>query len=187
MVSWVNSNYASFGSGVSIPGYGFVLHNRGGLFTLNPNSPNVIAPNKRPYNTLMAGFGMGADGSRLSLELMGGDMQAQGHMQMFVNLVDLGANLQASTDLARFYHDQVSNTLELESQLYDMPVGSSTMAAVLANAYGHHVVSTHGSAVGGYQAILFTPLDGPRSDDRPLAGFYRAGSDHRKDGEAVGW
>jgi len=185
MVSWVNSNYDGFGSGISIRGYGFVLHNRGGLFTLNPNSPNVIAPNKRPYNTLMAGFGMGKDGSRLSLELMGGDMQAQGHGQMFVNLVDLGANLQASTDLARFYHDQVSNTLELESQLYDLPVGSSTMGAVLANTYGHHVVSTHGSAVGGYQAILFTPLDG--APDQSLAGFYRAGSDHRKDGEAVGW
>ena len=187
MVSWVNSNYDSFGSGISIRGYGFVLHNRGGLFTLNPNSPNVIAPNKRPYNTLMAGFGMGEDGSRLSLELMGGDMQAQGHGQMFVNLVDLGANLQASTDLARFYHDQVSNTLELESQLYDLPVGTSTMGAVLANTYGHHVVSTHGGAVGGYQAILFTPLDGAPSEDQSLPGFYRAGSDHRKDGEAVGW
>ena len=56
MVSWVNSNYANFGSGITVPGYGFVLHNRGGLFTLDPNSPNVIAPHKRPYNTLAASF-----------------------------------------------------------------------------------------------------------------------------------
>src|SRR6202166_3440699 len=54
MVSWVNSNYDAFGSGITVPGYGFVLHNRGGLFTLDPNSPNVIAPHKRPYNTLAA-------------------------------------------------------------------------------------------------------------------------------------
>lgn len=191
MVSWVNSNYASFGSGITVPGYGFVLHNRGGLFTLNPNSPNVIAPNKRPYNTLMAGFGSGNDGSLMTLGLMGGDMQAQGHAQMFVNLVDLGANLQASTDLARFYHNQVSNVLELESTLYNMPVGNSTMGAVLANTYGHNVQSVNGSAVGGYQAILFTPLGSSNGDvssgDQPIAGFYRAGSDHRKDGEAVGW
>jgi gamma-glutamyltranspeptidase / glutathione hydrolase len=190
MVSWVNSNYDGFGSGISIAGYGFVLHNRGGLFTLDPNSPNVIAPNKRPYNTLMAGFGIGADKSRMTLGLMGGDMQAQGHAQMFVNMVDLGANLQASTDLARFYHNQVPNTLYLESTLYNMPVGTSTLGAVLHDTYGHSVVSTNGGAVGGYQAILFTPLADAPSDDNehePVAGFYRAGSDHRKDGEAVGW
>jgi gamma-glutamyltranspeptidase/glutathione hydrolase len=110
---------------------------------------------------------------------------------MFVNLVDLGANLQASTDLARFYHNQVPNVLELQSTLYNMPVGTSTMGAVLANNYGHNVQSVSGSAVGGYQSILFTPSgssDGNApSGDQPIAGFYRAGSDHRKDGEAVGW
>ena len=109
MVAWVNSNYDSFGSGITVPGYGFVLHNRGGLFTLDLNSPNVIAPQKRPYNTLSAGFAMQdgrTDGQLLTVLLMGGDMQAQGHAQMMVNLVDLGANLQASTDMARFHHNQ---------------------------------------------------------------------------------
>ena len=53
MVSWVNSNYSGFGSGITVPGYGFVLHNRGALFTLDPESPNVIAPHKRPFNTLV--------------------------------------------------------------------------------------------------------------------------------------
>jgi len=197
MVSWVNSNYAGFGSGITVPGYGFILHNRGGLFSLNkfgpPNSttpnPNLIEPHKRPYNTLMAGMGMGTNGSKLTLGLMGGDMQAQGHAQMIVNMVDLGANLQASTDMARFYHNQVPNVLELESQLFD-EVGSQL------KAMGHNVATTNGGAVGGYQAILFTPDPGASGssdnqqsfgEQKPAAGFYRAGSDHRKDGEAVGW
>jgi gamma-glutamyltranspeptidase/glutathione hydrolase len=197
MVSWVNSNYDGFGSGITVPGYGFVLHNRGGLFSLNkfqpvssttPN-PNLIEPHKRPYNTLMAGAGMGTNGSILTFGLMGGDMQAQGHAQMIVNMVDLGANLQASTDMARFYHDQVPNVLQLESQLFN-EVGAQL------KAMGHNVETTNGAAVGGFQAILFTPEpNAPGSSDngqsldgqKPIAGFYRAGSDHRKDGEAVGW
>jgi gamma-glutamyltranspeptidase/glutathione hydrolase len=188
MVAWVNSNYDSFGSGITVPGYGFVLHNRGGLFTLDPASPNVIAPQKRPYNTLSAGFvmpGGRTDGQLLTLLLMGGDMQAQGHAQMLVNLVDLGANLQASTDMARFYHNQVRNELDLESPLYNL-VGAQLQAM------GHHVVSTNGDDLGGYQAILFTPDAAERAvrfpdNTRPVNGTYRAGSDHRKDGEAVGW
>jgi gamma-glutamyltranspeptidase/glutathione hydrolase len=137
----------------------------------------------------MAGIGMGTNGSILSLGLMGGDMQAQGHAQMIVNMVDLGANLQASTDMARFYHNQVPNVLELESQLFN-EVGAQL------KAMGHDVVTTNGAAVGGYQSILFTPdpnapgtSDNPQSLDehKPIAGYYRAGSDHRKDGEAVGW
>ena len=169
MVAWVNSNYDSFGSGITVPGYGFILHNRGGLFTLDPNSPNVIAPQKRPYNTLSAGFvmqGGRADGQLLTLLLMGGDMQAQGHAQMMVNLVDLGANLQASTDMARFYHNQVPNKLDLESQLYNL-VGAQL------KAMGHDVVSTNGDDLGGYQAILFTP--DPRGEGPPIPGQLAAG------------
>jgi gamma-glutamyltranspeptidase/glutathione hydrolase len=125
------------------------------------------------------------DGQLLTLLLMGGDMQAQGHAQMLVNLVDLGANLQASTDMARFYHNQVRNELDLESPLYNL-VGAQLQAM------GHHVVSTNGDDLGGYQAILFTPDAAERAvrfpdTTRPVNGAYRAGSDHRKDGEAVGW
>ncbi len=203
MVSWVNSNYTGFGTGITIPGYGFVLNSRLAQFTLNPNHPNAIAPHKRPYDTISCGF-VTKDGKPLmTLGLMGGDMQVQGHAQMLVNILDLGANLQASTDMARFYHNEVPNTLALESQLYNL-VGTA-----LKNIYGHNVSSTGGSSVGGYQAIMFTPdpnEPAPDLDDHgqghawgnvgkdllsggepSINGFYRAGSDHRKDGGAVGW
>jgi gamma-glutamyltranspeptidase/glutathione hydrolase len=185
MVSWVNSNFAGFGSGITVPGYGFILHNRGSLFTLNPNSPNLIMPQKRPYNTLSAGFVAKGD-IRMAFQLMGGDMQSQGHMQVLVNMIDLGANLQAATDMARFFHSQVPNTLSLETELYNL-VGPQLAAM------GHKVNPTNGGAVGGYQALMFTrdptqpTPQSPGRDEGAVNGFYRAGSDHRKDGEAVGW
>jgi len=189
MVSWVNSNFSAFGSGVTVPGYGFLLHNRGGLFSLDPKSPNALMPHKRPFNTLAAAFllqGGRTDGQIMAFQLMGGDMQAQGHAQMVVNMVDLGANLQASTDMARFRHDQIGNKLYLESQLADL-VGAKL------TAMGHVVVSANGAGMGGFQAILFTPdPKSPPPDPagkarRPVNGAYRAGTDHRKDGLAAAW
>jgi len=189
MVSWVNSNFSGFGSGVTVPGYGFFLHNRGGLFSLDPKSPNAIAPHKRPFNTLAAAFllqGGRTDGQLMAFQLMGGDMQAQGHAQMVVNMVDLGANLQASTDMARFHHAQIGNVLFLESPLADL-VGEKL------RAMGHTVMSTNGADVGGYQAILFTPDPGEPAPDpsktskRPVNGTYRGGTDHRKDGLTAAW
>ncbi len=179
MVSWVNSNYALFGSGLTVPGYGFILHDRGALFTLDPNSPNAIAPHKRPFNTLSAGFVLQQGKPRMTVTLMGGDMQAQGHAQLLVDIFDLGANLQAAAELARFRHNQVPNELSLESPLYQ------EMGAQL-QAMGHHVRSVNGAVVGGVQSILFTP-DADAATDGGVAGFYRGGSDHRKDGQAVGW
>jgi gamma-glutamyltranspeptidase/glutathione hydrolase len=169
MVSWVNSNYDEFGSGITVPGYGFILHNRGALFTLDPNSPNVIAPHKRPFNTLCAAFVMHGGKPFASLGLMGGDMQAQGHEQVLVDLIDLGVNVQQAGDMARFRHDQVSNTLLLESPLYDL-VGKRL------REMGHKVRSSDRRPMGGYQAITVLP-----------SGAYSAGSDFGKDGEAVGW
>jgi gamma-glutamyltranspeptidase/glutathione hydrolase len=184
MVSWVNSNFSAFGSGVTVPGYGFILHNRGALFTLNPKSPNVIEPHKRPFNTLSAGFVMHNDQPLMTVTLMGGDMQAQGHAQLLVNILDLGANLQAAADMARFRHSQVSNTLSLETPLYDL------VGAKLA-AMGHSVKSVSGEEMGGVQILMFVadPTQAPVGTDtiKHVAGYYRSGSDFRKDGEAVGW
>jgi gamma-glutamyltranspeptidase/glutathione hydrolase len=113
---------------------------------------------------------------------MGGDMQAQGHAQALVNVLDLGANLQLATDMARFRHNQLPNKLEMESELYKL-VGARL------KEMGHAVEQVNGSRVGGYQSIMFVPTT-PRAATGPntgLAGYYRAGSDHRKDGQAVGW
>jgi gamma-glutamyltranspeptidase / glutathione hydrolase len=183
MVSWVNSNFSAFGGGVTVPGYGFILHNRGALFTLNPNSSNVIEPHKRPFNTLSAGFVMHNDQPLMTVTLMGGDMQAQGHAQLLVDILDLGANLQAGADMARFRHSQVSNALSLETPLYDL------VGAKLA-AMGHSVKSVSGEEMGGVQILMFVADPSQASAADPIkrvAGYYRSGSDFRKDGEAVGW
>ncbi|HXY96639.1 MAG TPA: gamma-glutamyltransferase family protein [Steroidobacteraceae bacterium] len=173
MVSWVNSNYNEFGSGLTVPGYGFVLHNRGTLFTLDPNSPNVIAPHKRPFNTLSAGLLMRDGEPVMTVTLMGGDMQAQGHAQLLVDVIDLGANAQAAADMARFRHSEVSNLSILESPLYDL-VGAAL------TAMGHTVRPVTGAEVGGVQVIQVVPADAGRR-------YYRGASDFRKDGQAVGW
>ncbi len=169
MVSLVNSNYDGFGSGITVPGYGFILHDRGGLFTLDPRSPNVIAPHKRPFNTLCAGFVMRKGRPYATIGLMGGDMQAQGHEQVLVDLIDLGANVQQAGDMARFRHDQISNRLYLEAPLY-------ALVAEPLRAMGYDVVSRNRAPMGGYQAIVVLPN-----------GAYSAGSDFGKDGESVGW
>jgi gamma-glutamyltranspeptidase / glutathione hydrolase len=183
MVSWVNSNFSAFGGGVTVPGYGFILHNRGALFTLDPTSPNVIEPHKRPFNTLSAGFVMHNDQPLMTVTLMGGDMQAQGHAQLLVDILDLGANVQAGADMARFRHSQVSNALSLETPLYEL------VGAKLA-AMGHSVKSVSGEEMGGVQILMFVsdPSQAPAADPiKRVAGYYRSGSDFRKDGEAVGW
>src|SRR5229473_3709294 len=177
MVSWVNSNFGVFGSGITVPGFGIMLHNRGALFTLNPRSPNVLEPHKRPFNTLSAGFAMRGGEPWMTVTLMGGDMQAQGHSQLLVNLLDLGANLQAAEDMALFRHSQVSNVLNLETPLYDL-VGPQLAAM------GHSVKSVNGEDMGGVQAIMYVAEPGSEAH---ADGYYRAGSDFRKDGEAVGW
>jgi gamma-glutamyltranspeptidase / glutathione hydrolase len=188
MVSWINSNFAGWGSGITVPGYGFILHNRGGLFTLDPKSPNVIAPQKRPYNTLSAVLVMQNDRPLLVTGQHGGDQQGQGNMQVLVNILDLGANVQAAGDMARFNHNQVSNRLQLESQLFKL-VGSQLISM------GHQASPTDGSPVGGFEAIMFTPDPGASGGcaptdlgcTAPIGGIYRAGSNFREDGQAVGY
>jgi gamma-glutamyltranspeptidase/glutathione hydrolase len=186
MVSFIYSIYDSFGSGITVPGYGFVLNDRGALFSLDPRSPNLIAPHKRPFHTLLPGFVMKDGQPIMAFGLMGGGQQAQGHAQVLVDMIDLGANPQAASDAARFSHFQATNELDLESNLYKL-VGPRL------RAMGHQVKSANGEDMGGYQAIWYLPYDGyPSASDSgakeaPVPGVYRAASDHRKDGEAVGW
>ncbi|HTW75330.1 MAG TPA: gamma-glutamyltransferase [Steroidobacteraceae bacterium] len=188
MVSFIYSIYDTFGSGVTVPGYGFVLNDRGALFSLDPRSPNLIAPHKRPFHTLVPGFVMQDGRPLMAYGVMGGSQQAQAHMQVLVDMIDLGANPQAASDAARFWHEQDANVVNLESSLYEL-VGARL------RALGHHVVSANGENMGGFQAILLQQAAGAPvaaaaagpPGSAPIAGVYRAASDHRKDGEAVGW
>jgi gamma-glutamyltranspeptidase / glutathione hydrolase len=185
MVSFVSSIFSGFGAKVGVPGYGFPLQNRGSGFVLEEGHPNVVEPRKRPFHTIMTGF-ITKDGEPLmAFGNMGGGTQPQAHVQHIVNMIDLGINVQATTDVARFDHDQLDDELTLDRNLFDL-VGPEL------EAMGHTV--DRGQAVGGgYQGILFErdpslpepPV--PPGNDEPINGIYRAGSDHRKDGLAIGW
>ena len=189
MVSLIHSVFSVYGSGVTIPPYGMVLHNRGVAFSLDPDSPNVVAPRKRPFHTIIAGFAMQNGEPLMTFGNMGGAVQPETHAQHMVNLIDHGMNIQMTTDVARFTHSQNSNVLSLEHSLYNL-VGRAL------EAKGHSVRSVNGGSVGGYQGIMFSkdpslpePVFTPESiaQDHPVNGIYRAGSDHRKDGQAAGW
>ncbi|MEP6689274.1 MAG: gamma-glutamyltransferase [Gemmatimonadales bacterium] len=171
MVSFINSNYDYFGSGIVVPGTGFVLHNRGAGFTLTPDRPNTVAPGKRPFHTLIPGFVTrtveGRDQAYMSFGLMGGGMQAQGHVQLLLNLFVFGMDLQAAIDAPRFRH------LEGLRVALEAPVGDTVRTALAA--MGHVLVEQPSGAFGGAQAIVRLPRG------------YAAGSDPRKDGMAVGY
>jgi gamma-glutamyltranspeptidase/glutathione hydrolase len=189
MVSLIHSVYSVYGSRATVAPYGFVLHNRGNAFSLDPASPTIVAPRKRPFHSIIAGFVMKAGAPLMTFGNMGGSVQPETHAQHIVNLIDLGMNVQMTTDAARFTHNQTTNVLSLEAHLF-------TLVGAALKAKGHDVRSVTGAAVGGYQGILFTrdprlpePLFDRRAvtDDLPVNGVYRGGSDHRKDGQAVGW
>ncbi len=177
MVSFINSLFDHFGSGITVPGTGFVLHNRGAAFTMDPGLPNTIAPGKRPFHTLIPGFvtkagaNPAADGSTdtpwMSFGLMGGGMQAQGHAQFLINLLVFGMDVQQSIDAARFRH---IDGLRVE---VEAPITDSVRAAL--TAMGHVVTDGLRTQFGGAQAIIKLPRG------------YSAGSDPRKDGYAAGY
>jgi len=177
MVSFINSLFDEFGSGVVVPGTGFALHDRGAGFTLEPGLPNTVAPGKRPFHTLIPGFvtkpaanpqpdGKG-DTPWMSFGLMGGAMQAQGHAQFLINLLVFGMDVQQSIDAARFRH------LDGARVIFESPVGDSVRAQL--RALGHDVTTDRASGFGGSQAIIKLPHG------------WVAGSDPRKDGHAAGY
>jgi gamma-glutamyltranspeptidase/glutathione hydrolase len=171
LVSLINSTFDAFGSGIVVPGTGFALHNRGAGFTLAPGLPNTAAPGKRPFHTLIPGFVTRSDGGReqpyMSYGLMGGGMQAQGHVQFLLNYLVFGMDLQQAIDAARFRH------LDGLRVAIETPVGDEVRAAL--TALGHVLVDERQVSFGGAQAIVRLPRG------------YAAGSDPRKDGMAVGY
>ena len=163
VVSLIYSVYDFFGSGITVPGHGFTLSNRGNAFSLDPKSPNALAPGKRPFYTIIPGF-VTKDGKPFfSFGVMQGGQQAQGQAQVLANLLVFGANVQSASDAARFNHTQQDNVLRQESGLHAL-VGAELTAR------GHKVENTGGSEMGGYQGILI----GPRT------GSYRGGSETRQ-------
>jgi len=171
MVSFINSNYDYFGSGIVVPGTGFALHNRGAGFTLTPGLPNTVAPGKRPFHTLIPGFVTqtvnGREQAYMSFGLMGGGVQAQGHVQFLINYFVFGMDLQAAIDAPRFRHyDGLRVALET-------PVTDSVREAL--KAMGHVLIDQPPVAFGGAQAIVRLPKG------------FAAGSDPRKDGMAAGY
>ena len=171
MVSFINSIYDAFGSGIVVPGTGFALHNRGAGFTLKPGLPNTAAPGKRPFHTLIPGFVTrtvdGREQAYMSFGLMGGGVQAQGHVQFLLNHFVFGMDVQAAIDAPRFRHyDGLQVALE-------PPIGDGVRTAL--QAMGHALVERPAAAFGGAQAIVRLPRG------------FAAGSDPRKDGMAVGY
>jgi gamma-glutamyltranspeptidase/glutathione hydrolase len=166
-VSLIQSLFSDFGSGVVAGDTGVVLHNRGALFNLIPGHPDQIAPHKRPLHTLVPAFVIKDGRPWLSFGVMGGDHQAQGHVQVLVNLIDFGMNVQEAGEAARVNHG--GNGLQVES-------GVGREARDGLTSRGHTVTESIG-AYGGYQGILMDPRT------RVLMG----GSDPRKDGLAIGY
>ncbi len=168
MVSFIQSNYFGFGSGIVVPGTGIALHNRGAGFVLTPEHPNQVGGSKRPFHTIIPGF-VSKDGAPvLSFGVMGAHMQAQGHVQMLTRLFDYGQHPQAASDAPRWQVNP-DGSLSLEQ-------GFPRKAAAALQRRGHRLIR---------QAP--TPLFGGAQLIRRMDGFYLAGSDHRKDGQAVGF
>lgn len=170
MVSFIQSNYNGFGSGLVAEGTGFGLQNRGGLFTLDPAHPNALAPRKRPLHTIIPGF-MEKEGVRIAFGIMGGWNQAQAHAQFVANVVDHGLNLQAALEAPRFTK-QTFDGLEVE---IESRVTEPVRQALEQRGHVVKVLAPFADAVGGGQAVM-------RDAER---GINAGASDPRKDGAAV--
>jgi gamma-glutamyltranspeptidase/glutathione hydrolase len=182
MVSLIQSNYAGFGSGVTVVPFGFGLQNRGSQFALDPQHANAFAPGKRPFHTIIPAFALCPGEALLAFGVMGAAMQPQGQVQVLSNLVDFRMGLQAAGDAPRVRHEGSTEptgapplagggTVHLEP-------GFAEAAIDGLRARGHRIEPAgHRSAFGGYQAI-----------QRNLrTGVYLGASESRKDGHAAGF
>jgi gamma-glutamyltranspeptidase / glutathione hydrolase len=169
MVSYIQSNYRGFGSGVVVPGTGISLHNRGEGFSLVTGHPNIVAPGKRPLHTIIPGF-ITRDGAPvMAMGVMGGSMQAQGHLQMVTRLAAFGQNPQAMSDAPRF-RVEPGPVVTLESHV-------PAQVPDALRARGHKVsVAARDSLDFGSAQMIYKLDEG-----------YIAASDSRRDGQAVGF
>lgn len=179
-VSFIQSNFAGWGSG-HVPGnLGFMLQNRGSLFTMEEGHPNVLEPHKRPFHTIIPAM-VTKDGKPwLSFGVMGGDMQPQGHVQILVNIIDHGMNVQLAGEMCRVRHDGSSDPTGGTMTDGGMVVVERGIPEETINALkqkGHKVQFGNSSGFGGYQAILIDPENG----------LLHGASEHRKDGSAIGY
>jgi len=165
-VSFIHSNFDYFGSGVVVPGTGFVLQNRGAGFTLEDGHPNQVAPGKHPFHTLIPGF-ITRDGEPYAaFGVMGGSMQPQGHVQVLLNMIDFGMGPQEAIDAARFRH--------LGGRRVAIENITPALQARL-EALGHEIVPWQRTSFGGGQMVI------------RLADGWAGASDARKDGLAIGY
>jgi len=179
MVSLIQSNFSGMGSGMTPPGLGFILQNRGELFSLDRVHANVYAPGKRPFHTIIPAFVTRAGEPWLAFGVMGGAMQPQGHVQVLVNMVDFGMNLQQAGDAPRIRHvGSAQPTGEHAAGGGEIWMESGFDAAVIAELQRRgHRTDIRGQAYGGYQAIA-------RDRDN---GVWVGASESRKDGHAAGY
>jgi gamma-glutamyltranspeptidase / glutathione hydrolase len=170
MVSLIQSNYSAFGSGIVPAGAGFVMHNRGGLFTLDPASPNALAGHKRPRHTIIPGFAQRGD-TRIAFGIMGGWNQAQAHAQFIANIADFKMNIQAAVEAPRFRKIEFTGCeVTLENRF-----SGKVRDELTAKGHKITVAGAFSSTMGGGQAVL-----------RDFAtGVNYGASDPRKDGQAV--
>ncbi len=168
MVSFIQSNYKGFGSGIVIPVTGISMQNRGCGFTLEKGHPNQVDGGKRPFHTIIPGFVTKNGRPLLSYGVMGGHMQAQGHVQMITRLFDYDLNPQEASDYPRWF-------VTPESYIA-METGFPSKTLEELQSRGHSIIiGLDESTFGGAQLIL-------KTDEG-----YRAGSDHRRDGLALGF
>jgi gamma-glutamyltranspeptidase/glutathione hydrolase len=170
MVSLIQSNYENFGSGIVPEGAGFVLQNRGALFTLDPQHPNTLAGHKRPLHTIIPAF-MTKDDIKIAFGIMGGWNQAQAHAQFVANVVDFGMNIQSAIEAARFRKSTFAGCdLQIEAR-----IPASVRAQLESMRHKLEVCGDFSPVMGGGQAVM-----------RDFStGVNFGGSDPRKDGAAI--
>ena len=179
MVSLIQSNYRGMGSGMAPPGLGFMLQDRGELFSLEEDHANVFEPGKRPFHTIIPCFVTKDGQPYMSFGVMGGDFQPQGHVEILINMIDFGMNLQEAGDAPRIDHGGSSTVKgEPAEGRGEVSVESGISYETIRKLMdmGHKVKYARG-IYGGYQAILW---DAERK-------VYFGASESRKDGQAAGY